>query len=208
MSGPIDPEVPDTVDTTAAPLAPEDVSAAGPPRGSRRTRSAIAILLLAALVAAGLLLALSVRNGNRADDWRRRSDDQAATIRSLQTVLETRSSQLNFRIRQVNKLTASIRRSQNALRRSESDVSSLASRQRELADEKAQVEDERSQLQVEAGVLEGIAAQFQDCSTGLVDLLTYVLREDYASASAIADSVVAECNAADDGLSAYQAQYG
>jgi septal ring factor EnvC (AmiA/AmiB activator) len=156
------------------------------------------------LVAVCSLLLLVVRNGQRAEDWQRRSEQQEVSIGELQRVLGVRSAELNQRTRQVNKLTVAVKRSQTALRRSESDVSSLASRQRALANEKAQVEDDRAQLRVEASALSDIAVLFQDCSDGLVDVLTAVLNDDYAYATEIVGGVGSSCRSARSGLSAYQ----
>ena len=189
-------------DTSATDSAPEH------PPTTRRLGVALPVVALLSLLAIGILLALVIRNGNRAEAWQRRSWQQAVSIRELQRVLGTRSSELNFRIRQVNKLTASVRRSQTALARSESDVSSLASRQRQLADEKAQVEDERAQLSVEADALAGIAVLYQDCSAGLADLLSAVLDGDYTYVSSIAAGVGEDCRNAEDELAAYQSRYG
>jgi len=189
-------------DTRATDPAPEH------PPTTRRLGVALPVVALLSLLAIGILLALVIRNGNRAEAWQRRSWQQAVSIRELQRVLGTRSSELNFRIRQVNKLTASVRRSQTALARSESDVSSLASRQRQLADEKAQVEDQRAQLEVESDTLASVAGAFQDCSGGLADLLSAVLDEDYTYASEIVAGVGSDCRNADAELADYQSRYG
>lgn len=184
--------------------------AAPPPPGRTRRWSLwalLAVILLAAVAITGLSV-LAMRNGDRAAEWQRRSEVQAASILELQRILVRRSSDLNFRIRQVNKLTASVRRSQTALRRSESDVSSLASRQRQLADEKAQVEDQRAQLEVESDALASVADAFVDCSEGQSDLLRAVLNQDYSYATAIVNGVVADCQSAYSRLDSYQATYG
>ena len=184
------------------------VSPPTPHAARRRRRWALPAVAVVSLLAIGVLLVLVVRNGDRAEAWQRRSERQDISIAELHRVLDARSSELNRRTRQVNKLTASVRRSQTALQRSESDVSSLAARQRALANEKAQVEDERAQLNLEADALAGVAASYQTCSEGLIDLLTAYADEAFTYASTIVDGVASDCQNADDGLSAYQSRYG
>ena len=135
-------------------------------------------------------------------------------VSSLNEVLVERSEALNERTEELNAMAATVRRADRAIARSEADVRALERRQRELADEKAQVEDARAQLALEreevadrALALSGVADALVTCNNGLVQLVNYVLAEDFAAADAIYESTNADCQAADDELSAYNAAY-
>lgn len=173
------------------------------------------LVLILAIVAVTLLLSgtlgvtgyLAVTNKSRADRWQERSTVLERNVSQLNSLLVDRSNRLNSRTGELNRMAIKVRRQESALNRSEADVSSLERRQRELADEKAQVEDSRAQLAVQAATLENVADAFIDCKTGLVDLLGYVLDEDYFSANAVISGVVSDCQYAESALSGYNANY-
>lgn len=209
MSEPTDVPMQDASDTVAAEGRVAAAPGAEPPSRPAtgwRAKALLPVVVVSVLTIVVLVVLVS-QNSSRAQDWQRRSEQQTVSITELQRVLVKRSAELNLRVLQVNELTVSVRRSQAALQRSESDVSSLASRQRELANEKAQVEDERAQLVAESDALARVAKAFLRCSDGQDALLTAVLDEDYATASAIDSGVFADCQAAEDELARYQSHY-
>jgi septal ring factor EnvC (AmiA/AmiB activator) len=173
---------------------------------------AICFLLLAA--AAGAAGYLAWENKTLADRWEARADELESNLSSLNTVLVERSEALNERTEELNRMAAKVRQAERTITRSEADVRALERRQRELADEKAQVEDARAQLTLEreeladrALALRGVADALVTCNSGLVELVNYVLADDFASADAIYASTNADCRAAEDELSAYNAAY-
>jgi TolA-binding protein len=180
-----------------------------PPRGSSRTWLVVAIAVASlAVVAASGASYVAYDNKNRADDWEARAFRLERNTEQLNGLLVERSTQLNERTSELNKLARTVERQQSALTRSESDVESLTRRQQQLAAEKAAVEDERATLQLQASTLDVVASAFVDCKDGLVQLLNYVLAEDFASAGAIVDGVSSDCDLAEASLSDYRARYG
>jgi hypothetical protein len=173
---------------------------------ARRLVIAIGALGLVLVVLSESYLVFS--NKSRADRWQARSAALERNVDGLNRLLVMRSSQLNARTRELNRMGHKVRKEQQALKRSQADVSQLARRQRELANEKAQVEDSRAGLVVQAAALEGVSSAFANCKDGLVDLLDYVLNDDYVSAEAIVDSVGSECQYAENSLADYRASYG
>ena len=163
---------------------------------------------IAALVVAGGASYLAYDNLERADDWEARAFRLERNTEQLNGLLTERSTQLNERTSELNRLAATVARQQSALSRSESDVASLTERQRRLAAEKARVEDERAQLQVQASALDEVASAFVGCKDGLVELLGYVLDDDFASANVIVDRVSTDCDYAESSLASYRARYG
>lgn len=166
------------------------------------------LLAIAALIVAGGASYLAYDNLQRADDWEARAFRLERNTEQLNGLLSERSTQLNERTSELNTLAATVARQQSALSRSESDVASLTERQQRLAAEKARVEDERAQLQIQASALDGVASAFVDCKDGLVELLGYVLDDDFASAGVIVDRVSADCDYAENSLASYRARYG
>lgn len=165
---------------------------------------AVIVLLVAALAGSGYL---AVSNTSRADRWQDQALILERNVDQLNGVLVERSNTLNARTRELNRMAAKVRRQQTALVRSEADVSSLEQRQRALAAEKADVEDSRAQLAVQAAALENVADAFVDCKDGLVELLGYVLDEDFSLASAVIPDVSSDCGYAESALSGYNARY-
>lgn len=199
------------------PPAPADVTqpvaaaatkhSLAPPR-RRRLWIALALgasLLLIATLAGSGYLALS--NKSRADRWEGRALTLERNVDQLNGLLVARSNTLNARTRELNRMAGKVRQQQSSLRRSEADVSSLEQRQRALAAEKAEVEDSRAQLAVQAASLENVADAFVDCKDGLVELLGYILDEDYYSTNVVISRVSSDCGYAESALSDYNATY-
>jgi hypothetical protein len=164
----------------------------------------VSLLVTAAVFGAGYL---AHTNKTRADRWEERSVLLESNIDQLNGLLVERSGMLDARTREVNRIAATVRKQETALRGSEADVVTLEQRQRALAAEKAQVEDERAALVVQSSALETVASAFVDCKDGLVQLLGYVLDEDYSSAEAIVSDVSTDCGYAESALSNYNATY-
>jgi hypothetical protein len=187
---------------------PEEVGLEPTPTGRRRGRIALVVavllLLLAGLAGSGYLV---VSNRDRAERWEDRAFQLERNVDQLNGLLVERSNILNARTGELNRMATKVRRQQGALQRSEADVSSLERRQRALAAEKADVEDSRAQLAVQAAALENVADAFVDCKDGLVDLLNYVLDEDFFSATAVVSGVASDCNYAESALSDYNYSY-
>jgi small-conductance mechanosensitive channel len=196
------------------PTLPEFETPAPPAskvRALSRRRLEIAALALLQLALVGGLLAVGYvawTNHDRAGRWQDRAATLERNAAALNKVLVARSETLNERTRELNAMATKVRESQQALRRSESDVATLARRQRELANEKAQVEDARAAVAAQASELEDVAAAYVDCKDGLIDLLGYLARDDFASANAAVDAVSTDCEYADETLSAYMSSYG
>lgn len=169
--------------------------------------------LLVGILAAGLLFALAgsgylaYSNKDRADRWERRTVALERNVDELNGLLVERTNTLNARTRELNRMAITVKSQQRALERSEADVSSLSERQRALAAEKAAVEDSRAQLAVQASALGDVADAFVDCKDDLVELLGYVLRDDYFSADAVIDRVIGDCQYAESALSSYNSAY-
>jgi septal ring factor EnvC (AmiA/AmiB activator) len=172
--------------------------------------------VIAALAAGFLLLGiaggvagyLAWTNRERADDWAARAAELERAVESLNAVLVERTGDLNERTEELNAMAGKVRRAERAISRSESDVQALERRQRQLANEKAQVEDARAAVASEAAAIEDVANAFITCNDGLVELLNYVLAEDYGSADATYPRVDSDCDVAEGELSAYLADYG
>jgi hypothetical protein len=196
-----------------APAAPETLPLPSDEglRGSNaktRRRVLLAVGATAVIGILGVLAFFAWSNYDRAGRWEARAATLERNNRSLNAILISRSEKLNARTLELNGMAAKVRRAETTIARSEADVQALERRQRELANEKAQVEDARSQLAAEQTALEGVAAAYVDCKSGLVDLLSYVTADDYASASAAVDQVAADCQYADSSLQNYQSTYG
>lgn len=183
-------------------------------RAQRRSSSSVGRRVLALVVVLGLAVALAgvaalaYSNKSRADRWEDRAFTLERNTEQLNGLLIERSTQLNERTRELNTLAAKVQRQQSALTRSESDVASLSRRQRELAAEKAEVEDSRAALRVQSRELNSVANAFVACKDGLVALLGYVLDGDQSSASAVVDSVGADCSRAESLLLDYRSRFG
>jgi hypothetical protein len=164
---------------------------------------------LALLVAVcGGLAYLAWSNHDRAERWEVRSTRLERNAEALNTLLIQRSTSLNARTRELNGMAAKVRRATTALQRSEQDVASLARRQRQLANEKAQIEDKRAELAAESAKLGSFADAFIDCKGRLIDILQYVVNDDYASANYYFPDVQSSCQGAEDELADYNATYG
>jgi hypothetical protein len=166
---------------------------------------AVAVALLVVALAGTSYLALT--NKSRAGEWEDRTLVLERHVDGLNGLLVERSNLLDARTRELNRMATTVERQQSALSRSEADVSTLEERQRELANEKAQLEDSRAQLAIQATALENVAEGFLDCNSGLVQLLGYLVDEDYGSANAVFDGVVADCQRAEGSLADYNATY-
>jgi septal ring factor EnvC (AmiA/AmiB activator) len=176
-----------------------------------RRRLIISGLCLAVfmLVAAGGVAGyLAHSNKQRADQWADHAFLLQENLGSLEAELEERTGDLNQRTEDLNAMASKVQEAETAITRSEADVRSLEKRQRRLANEKAQVEDARAELAVQTGALEDVASAYIDCKSGLIELLNYILADDYATANAIVASVDGDCAHADDSLSGYLARYG
>ena len=176
-----------------------------------RRRLIISGLCLAVfmLVAAGGVAGyLAHTNKQRADQWADHAFLLQEDLDSLEEELEERTGDLNQRTEDLNAMASKVQQAETAITRSEADVRSLEKRQRRLANEKAQVEDARAELAVQTGALEDVASAYIDCKSGLIELLNYILADDYATANAIVASVDGDCAYADDSLSGYLARYG
>jgi chromosome segregation ATPase len=187
---------------------------ASPRHGRRVLVVALGLVLLLLAAAGGVAGYLAWENKSRADRWEARAAELERNVSSLNEVLVERSEALNERTEELNAMAATVRRAERAVTRSEADVRALERRQRELADEKAQVEDARAQLALQreeladrALALRRIADALVTCNSGLVQLVNYVLAEDFAAADAIYEGTNADCQAAEDELSAYNAAY-
>jgi TolA-binding protein len=171
-------------------------------RSRRRLRLAVVIVSVLVIAAAlGLLGVLAWTNYDRANRWEQRAAQLDRNITALNEVVIKRSEQLNARTREVNEMARTVTRAERALERSEDDVAQLSQRQRELANEKAQLEDAQAALQQ-------AASAFATCKGGLIDLIAYVVQDDYASANYYVDQVNANCNYADQAFSDYLTRYG
>jgi hypothetical protein len=192
------------------PAVPElVVPAVAPARWRRRLWVSLLVLVFVALAGFGGAAGyLAWQNSERATLWQERAVRLEGNVVQLNSVLSDRSSTLNERTRELNTMAVKARAAQRALRRSESDVASLARRQRELANEKAQVEDARAAVAAEATALRGVASATIDCKNGVVELLGYVLNDDYDSASYSVDDVRADCDYAAETLQNYNSTYG
>jgi hypothetical protein len=185
------------------------VPAVAPKRWRRRLWISLLILGFVALAGFGAGGGyLAWQNSERATLWQERALRLERNVTQLNKVLSDRSSTLNERTRELNGMAVKARTAQRALRRSESDVASLSRRQRELANEKAQVEDARASLAVEATALRGVASATIDCKDGVVELLSYVLNDDYDSANYYVDGVRSDCDYAEETLQTYNSTYG
>jgi septal ring factor EnvC (AmiA/AmiB activator) len=183
-------------------------------QGRRLVPAAVALAVFLLAAAAGVAGYLAWESKSRADRWEARAGELERNVSSLNEVLVERSEALNERTEELNAMAATVRRAERAVSRSEADVRALERRQRELADEKAQVEDARAQLALQreeladrALALRGVADALVTCNSGLVQLVNYVLAEDFAAADAIYEGTNADCQAAEDELSAYNAAY-
>jgi uncharacterized coiled-coil protein SlyX len=166
--------------------------------------AAAAALLLLALVASTYL---AFTNKSRADDWEGRTRVLERHIDGLNGLLVERSNLLDARTRELNRMASTVERQQSALDRSEADVSTLEQRQRELANEKAQLEDSRAQLRLQASRLEEVAGTLLECKDGLIQLLGYIVAQNYGAADAIIGGVGDDCRSAEQGIAAYNATY-
>ena len=161
------------------------------------------------LVAAGGMAGyLAHSNKQRADQWADHASLLQEDLDSLEAELGARTDDLNQRTEDLNAMASKVQQAETAIARSEADVRSLERRQRRLANEKAQVEDARAELAVQTGALEDVASAYIDCKSGLIELLNYILADDYATANAVVASVDSDCAYADDSLSGYLARYG
>jgi hypothetical protein len=203
-TGPLIEPEPEATSRPAFPREP-----ATPQRPLRRRwplllAAVVVLLVVAALSTTGYL---AYSNKSRADRWEARSLALERNVDELNVVLVERSNALDARTRELNRIARTVKAQQRALRRSEADVSSLSSRQRALAAEKAAVEDSRAGLAIQASSLEDVADGFVDCKDGLVDLLGYILDEDYFSANAVIGGVADDCQYAESALSSYNSIY-
>jgi uncharacterized protein HemX len=189
------------------PVTPRAPVARPAARRSKRLPVVVAVAVALALALAGTM-ALAFSNKSRADRWEGRAFTLERNTEQLNGLLIERSTQLNERTRELNQLAATVERQQSALTRSESDVASLTRRQRELAAEKAEVEDSRAALQLQSRALNSVATAFVACKDGLVSLLGYVVEGDSGSASAVVDSVGADCSRAENLLLDYRSRFG
>lgn len=157
-------------------------------RLSRVWISVIAALgaLLVAATAVGWTFAYL--NGDRAGDWKHRSE-------SLQQLVGERTEALNNQTRRLNISAKTLRKTRAALVKSETDVKSLSARQIALANEKAQVEDQRAQLVI-------VAASLTSCNGGLRDILTAVANG--VAPTVDVPAVAATCDRADSQVAALQ----
>ncbi len=160
------------------------------------------------VVAGGVAGYLAHTNKQRADQWADHAFLLQENLDSLEEELEERTGDLNERTDDLNAMASKVQQAETAIARSEADVRSLEKRQRRLANEKAQVEDARAELAVQTGSLEDVASAYIDCKSGLIELLNYILADDYATANAVVASVDGDCAYADDSLSGYLARYG
>jgi septal ring factor EnvC (AmiA/AmiB activator) len=167
---------------------------------------ALGVLLL--VVAGGTAGYVAHTNKQRADRWVEHASLLQKNVDSLETELAERTDDLNQRTEDLNGMAAKVQLAETAIARSEADVRSLEKRQRRLANEKAQVEDARAALAVQTSALEDVATAYVGCNSGLVELLNYVLADDFTSANAVVASVDADCANASDSLSGYLALYG
>jgi hypothetical protein len=182
-------QVPERVRREPEPAEPPE-----PPR-RRHWWPIVAVALVLGLAGWAAWATYAMReNENRAVAWQERSQTLRADLRRLDTVLTSRTRELNTRVDQLNILGGRLTDAQDALRRSEGDVSSLEVRQRQLADEKAQLEDQ-------ARMLGSVARTYQLCKSHLIDLLEDVATGVDATASYTAAS--SSCANADDQLDAY-----
>ena len=168
-------------------------------RGLRLAVAIGAVLIIAAGVS--LLGLLAWTNYERANRWEQRAAQLDRNVTALNDIVIERSEQLNARTRELNEMAETVTRSQRALDRSEDDLAQLSERQRELANEKAQLEDAQAALQQ-------AASAFATCKGGLIELIGYVVQDDYASANYYVDQVDANCNYADQAFSDYLTRYG
>ena len=122
-------------------------------------------------------------------------------VRALIGVVEQRTGELAVRTNALNDAAAKLGTAQNRLQRSEGDVRQLARRQRQLAAEKADIEDQRA-------ALERIATLYSSCTSGLADLFSAVIDNDYTYALSHDDAVYAGCNQAADELNSFQQANG
>jgi len=167
---------------------------------------ALTVLLLAATAAGATYVAWT--NKDRADRWEARAAILERNVAALDEAVITRTEDLNERTSELNRMAAIVKKAEHAIKRSEADVKNLERRQRALAAEKAEVEDARAALALEADALEAVAQAYVDCKTGLVELLNYVLDDDYYSAGAVVGSVRSDCDSADASLDGYLATFG
>ena len=182
-------QLPEGVRREPAPVAERE------PRAGRPWWRIAAVALVLALAGWAAWATYAMReNENRAVAWQERSQTLRADLRRLDTVLTSRTRELNARVDQLNLLGTRLTDAQAALRRSEGDVSGLEVRQRQLADEKAQLEDK-------AQLLAGVARTYQTCKADLIDLLDDIATNSDATASYNAAS--ASCANADSQLNAY-----
>jgi hypothetical protein len=166
----------------------------------------IGVLFLVAM--GGLAGYLAYSNKDRADRWVNHASLLQENLDSLEAELKERTDDLNQRTEDLNAMASKVQLAETAIARSEADVRSLEQRQRRLANEKAQVEDARAELAVQTAALEDVASAYVDCNSGLLELLNYIVVDDYASVNAVAPSVDADCAYANDSLSGYLALYG
>jgi septal ring factor EnvC (AmiA/AmiB activator) len=192
-------------DTVASPVEP-----ARPSPAPRRRRIVVGLLLGFILLAGAGATAgyLAFVNKDRADDWEARALELDRNVAELEAALLERTDQLNARTEELNAMSAKVLDAEEAIGRSEADVRSLERRQRQLANEKAQVEDARAALEVQTDAIANVASAFITCKEGLVELLNYVLAEDYATASAVYPRIDGYCDTADNALNGYLARHG
>jgi hypothetical protein len=155
------------------------------------------IVCVAAAVAlagvAGYAIHVALENGERADEWRDRSE-------LLQDLVGERTRALNRQTARLNRAATSLREARRSIARSEEDVAALEERQLALANEKAQVEDQRAALL-------GVASQLQTCNAGMRDVIR-ILGEGLVPEETSFGDLVDICNGADAAVGGYVAAYG
>lgn len=171
-----------------------------PHSGWRRRLVLVGLPVAAVLIIGGLAVAVWL-NHERASDWQARATTSMTRVRALIGVVEQRTGELAVRTNALNDAAAKLGTAQNRLQRSEGDVRQLARRQRQLAAEKADIEDQRA-------ALERIATLYSSCTSGLADLLSAVIDNDYTYALSHDDAVYAGCNQAADELNSFQQANG
>lgn len=198
------------VEPATAPASAAQPASTSATQGKARKwllRTGVGFVLVAALAGAVMGGNIAHTNKARADRWASRAHELDRQVGVLNSVVLSRTQSLDARTRELNRMAIKVRNQQSALKRSQADVAGLSRRQRELANEKAQVEDARAQLAVQASAVEDVAQAFIDCKSGLLELLSYVLDEQYLSAQSLAGRVGSDCRYAESLLADYNASY-
>lgn len=190
--------------------AGEEPPGEGEPSGKRTLAYSVhvgwivggAAVLALALIGAGYLGFLAVRNHDTANEWRDRSV-------ALEGLVADRTKALNRQTARLNTASKKFRASQRSIRRSERDVAELEDRQRELAAEKTLLEDDQAALSQAQAALEtqqealtGVANQMIECNKELFYVVQLLDSGIQPSSSAYRDAEQA-CSSADSALAAY-----